>query len=269
MSFDPRYYQLTIQSSLLIWGVAFLGFAEPSFLSFVSNVMAALLTALLLQYFFTQRIKRPLNILSAINTSMSIILLLHASHWIWFMLASAVAIGSKFLIRYQQGHVFNPSNIGIVVAIVLVDSAWVAPGQWGREIWLALLLGGAVLVMRLGWQQMLASLAFLVTYSGLLLLRAWWVGDWAGSGLAIPIHQLQNGALLIFTFFMLSDPMTTPSHTLGRLLFGSWVAWLAVMLQFTFYLPNAFLYALVLSSPLVLVLNKVFQAKQYQWSNHE
>lgn len=269
MQIDPRYYQLTIQSSLLIWGIFFLGFAASSSALFASQVIATFGTALLLQYVFTRWVNRRFAALSTINTSMSIILLLHASHWVWFVLAAAVAISSKFLIRYRHTHIFNPSNIGIVVTILLVESAWAAPGQWGREIWLALLLGGAVLVMRLGWRQMLTSLVFLVTYGGLLLMRAWYVGDLASSGLAIPIHQLQNGALLIFTFFMLSDPMTTPAHTLGRVIYGSWVALLAVIMQFTFYTPNAFLYALAVSSPLVIVLNSVLRSHRYQWqTNH-
>ena len=42
----------------------------------------------------------------------------------------------------------------------------------------------------------------------LLLARAFWLGD----PLAIPLHQMQSGSLLIFAFFMISDPRTTPDR---------------------------------------------------------
>jgi len=50
------------------------------------------------------------------------------------------------------------------------------------------------------------SCAFIVSYAALLFGRAYWLGDpWS-----IPLKQLQSGALLLFTFFMISDPKTTP-----------------------------------------------------------
>lgn len=110
-------------------------------------------------------------------------------------------------------------------------------------------------------RNLLTSLAFLAAYAGLLAGRALWLGDpWA-----IPLHQLQNGALLIFTFFMLSDPMTTPQSTAGRLLFGVWVAVLGWTLQFRLFIPNAFLYALAASSPLVLLINGRFAGAPFHW----
>ena len=50
----------------------------------------------------------------------------------------------------------------------------------------------------------------------LLVARAVWLGD----PLAIPLHQLQSGSLLIFAFFMISDPRTAPDSRLGRFLFA-------------------------------------------------
>ena len=42
--------------------------------------------------------------------------------------------------------------------------------------------------------------------------RSWWLGE----PLAIPLHRLENGALLIFAFFMVSDPKTTPAGLTTR-----------------------------------------------------
>ena len=63
----------------------------------------------------------------------------------------------------------------------------------------------AILVLRAAHRSDIA-IFFLVAHATLLLVRAVWLGD----PLAIPLHQLQSGSLLIFSFFMISDPRTTP-----------------------------------------------------------
>ncbi|MEZ5537776.1 MAG: RnfABCDGE type electron transport complex subunit D [Thiolinea sp.] len=253
---DPRYYQAAVQLGLLIWGTALGYFVVPA-----AHILAVLTAAALTQWAFTRFHGLRLNLLSTLNTALSILLLLHAAHWGWLALAALLSVGSKFLLRLQNRHIFNPSNIGIVLVLLTVDASWVAHGKWGHAIWLALLLAGAGLILLLGWKQMTTSLAFLLSYTLLLLTRAFWLGD----PLAIPLHQLQNGALLIFVFFMLSDPMTTPEKLSGRIIYGSWVALFAAWLQFQWFIPNAFLYALACSSPLVLLINYKFKGSRFAW----
>jgi Na+-transporting NADH:ubiquinone oxidoreductase subunit NqrB len=253
---DPRYYQLTVQVSLLLWGLLVLGFSVKPV-----DIVVTLLTAVTVQWVCTRWAQIPLNILSTLNTSLSIILLLHAAHWGWFMFAAVIAIASKFLFRFDNRHIFNPSNVGIVVAILITESAWAAPGQWGQTMWWALLLAGAGLAFLLGFSRVLTTWVFLCTYAGLILLRSIWLGD----SLLIPYHQLQNGSLLIFAFFMLSDPMTIPQSAKGRILYGVWVAVVAWILQFWFYIPNAFLYALAGSSLLVIGINRYSKGSLFAW----
>lgn len=263
-SVDPRYYQLLVQATLLIWGISFLGFSVP-----ISHILAAFTTSVFTQLLFTRYLKLSPNLLSTFNSTLSIILLLHASSWVWIALASFIAISSKFVIRFNNKHIFNPSNIGIVAVLLLTSSAWAAPGQWGQLLWLALLLAGSGLILFIGLSRLLTSISFLFVFSSLILLRALWLGD----PLQIPLHQLQNGALLIFTFFMLSDPMTSPNTPLARIIFGAWIGVLSWILQFVFYIPNAFLYALATSMPLVILLNHFFSNKYakenlFRWSKH-
>ena len=253
---DPRHYQLLIQIGLLIGGASLLEFTIP-----LSHIFIAFITGLVVQTGFTLHYKLPRNLLSTINSTLSILLLLHANNWIWIALASFIAISSKFLIRYNNKHLFNPSNIGIVVVLLLVPTTWADPGQWGQTIGLILLLAGTGLIALIGFSRMLTSLSFLIIFIALTFLRALWLGD----PVAIPLHQLQSGAMLIFTFFMLSDPITTPNHPIGRIIFGLWVGITSWVLQYQFYIPNAFLYALALSMPLVLLLNNFFHGHSYHW----
>jgi Na+-translocating ferredoxin:NAD+ oxidoreductase RnfD subunit len=104
--------------------------------------------------------------------------------------------------------------------------------------------------------------AFLCAYGALLLGRALWLGD----PLSIPLHQLQNGALLIFAFFMISDPKTTPNSALGRALFGALVATIAYAIQFIFYEPNGPIIALIISAPVVPLIDSVRRGRIYRWT---
>jgi len=253
---DPRYYQLAVQGGLLFWGILYLGFSLS-----IQNVLAVWVCALLLQWLLTRHYQLAFNPLSAINSSMSILLLLQTSQIIYLLLAISIAIASKFFIRWQQRHIFNPSNLGIVFVLLISDTTWIASGQWGQSMWWSLLLLGLGLIAFIGFSRLLSSLSFLVSFAFLLGIRAFFLGDpWL-----IPLHQLQNGALLIFAFFMLSDPMTTPNSASGRLFLGILVAIVAWVLQFTYYIPNAFLYALALCSPLVILINKITWGTHYQW----
>ena len=84
--------------------------------------------------------------------------------------------------------------------------------------------------------------------------------------MSIQLHQLQNGALLIFAFFMISDPKTTPNRSSTRILYGVLVASVAYVIQFVFYEPNAPIIALILSAPLVPVLDWLMRGQNYRWN---
>ena len=64
---------------------------------------------------------------------------------------------------------------------------------------------------------------------------------------------MQNGALLVFAFFMISDPKTTPNSAMGRCLYGVMVATIAYVIQFVLFEPNGAILALIISAPFVLL----------------
>ena len=79
------------------------------------------------------------------------------------------------------------------------------------------------------------------------------------------LHQLQSGALLLFAFFMISDPMTIPNRRAARLLYAAVVALAACGWQYGLFKPNALVWALFLCTPLVLLLDRVLPAARFQW----
>ncbi len=138
---------------------------------------------------------------------------------------------------------------------------WVSPGQWGAGASFAFAIASAGLAVTYRSARSDVTLAFIGVYAGLVAARSLYLGE----PLAIPLHRLESGAFLLFSFFMISDPRTTPDSRAGRVLFALLVAVGAAYVHFRLFRPNGFLWALVLASPLVPVINRLLPAARYQW----
>ncbi len=198
---------------------------------------------------------------SALISGLGLCLLLRANHLSTLMLAAALAIASKFLLQAWGKHWFNPANFGIIAALTLTGDAWVSPGQWGTGIWLAAIFlgcGGLVLGKVGRWDT---SIMFLMVYGGLDYLRNLWLG-WPAE---VTLHHLENGSLLIFALFMLTDPRSIPNARSGRLIWATAIAILTLILQYNFYLPTAMFWSLFCLAPLTVFLDNYYPAHRFQW----
>jgi Na+-translocating ferredoxin:NAD+ oxidoreductase RnfD subunit len=254
---DPRCYQVLVLGCLLTFGITALDFGIHW-----QNALAIVVTAQAIQYLGTRLVGLPrFDPLSALITSLSLTLLLRTDAIALAALAAVIAIGSKFLVRVRGKHVFNPANVALVSLMLLSDQAWVSSGQWGSAAIGAFALSCLGFLVLTRARRAETTIAFLLFYGALLFGRALWLGD----PLSIPLHQLQNGALLIFAFFMISDPKTTPDAAAGRVLYAALVASIAFVIQFVYYVPNGPILALVLSAPVVPLIDALLQGMHYQW----
>ena len=199
---------------------------------------------------------------SALITAFGVCILLRAADlWIWFA-AAFVGIALKFLIRWKGKHIFNPGCIGIVAMMLLVGlDAWVSPGQWGQA---PLITGYAMALAALtlsSAKRLDIALGFLGSFAAILFARAAWLGD----PMAIPLHQLSSGALLIFAFFMITDPRSTPDSRPGRILFAVAVASLTAWLIIGPNIRGAPLMALAALAFLTPVIDRVLPARRFEW----
>jgi Na+-transporting NADH:ubiquinone oxidoreductase subunit NqrB len=198
---------------------------------------------------------------SALITGLSLSLLLRTDHWTTMAFAAAIAILSKFLIRVQEKHLFNPANVGIIAALVLTQDAWVSPGQWGELGWYALLFVGAggIVLHQVGrWDT---SVMFLATYGVLMGGRAHWLG-WSWD---VAAHQLMNGSLLLFALFMITDPRSIPNARGSRMAWAAGVAGLTFTLQTGFILQSAVFWSLFCLAPLTPLFDHFWTAQRYRW----
>ena len=256
---DPRYYQIAVLASLLAFGLTRLHFeVRPA------QAAVTLAAALLTQAICTRLARLPaFDPKSALISGLSLCLLLRTNHVALAALAAAITIASKFVLRVNGKHVFNPTNFGIVVLMALGAPVWVSPGQWGNAAFFAFLMSclGGLVIHRAARSDV--TLAFLAFHAAILFGRALWLGQ----RMTIPLHQLENGALLLFAFFMISDPKTTPASRAGRILFAALVALGAGTVQFVLFRTNGLLYSLALFSLAVPLLDRLLPGPRYEWND--
>jgi Na+-transporting NADH:ubiquinone oxidoreductase subunit NqrB len=257
---DPRIYQITALGILLAVGASLRDFAirpEQSLGAFVAAWIAQQLGE-------RSGERSESGSRSAVITGLSLSLLLRADNPWAHPLAALVAIGGKFAIRVRGKHVFNPGNLGVVFALSLLPGTWVSPGQWGDDFALAgwfVALGGIVVHRA---RRADVSFAFLAFHLGFLALRVLWLGQ----RFAVWAHALESGALLLFAFFMISDPKTIPDDPRGRIAHAALVAVITYVWQFVLYRPNGLLWALFLAAPAVPLCDLVWPAPRYRWNEN-
>lgn len=275
---DARVYQIVFLGGFLTIGVAWRDFSLDVWQVLLTFV-AAIVTQLLCLRISGLGVRRY-GVLSAVVTGFGLSLLLRADNF-WLHPAMAVlAIASKFLIRYRfrrrydsangrgktdtiHGHFFNPANLGCIVGAYFLGG-WLSPGQWGQAIVLAgwFVVLGSLVASRAGrWD---VALCFLGTYFALYITRTLYLGI----NVQVILHQAQNGALLLFAFFMISDPMTTPNKAQARWLFGALVAIAAFVWEVNTFKPNGSVLALAALSWLTPLFNRWCPSAGHQWHRH-
>src|SRR5262245_13378936 len=254
---DPRVYQIAALAALLLYGMVRLDFDVG-----LARAAAILGAALATQY-VGGRIwgPRAFDPKSPLISGLSLWLLCRGNEPLLAMATAIVAIGSKFALRWRGKHVFNPTNFGLVVMMLVTGRVWASPGQWGSAATFGFLMASAGCLVVTRAKRADVTLMFLGTWAALLLGRSTWLGE----PLAIPIHRLQSGALVLFAFFMISDPKTTPDSRAGRILFAGFVAVGAYAIQFALFRTNGLLWSLAIASLLVPVIDWLSPGPRYRW----
>ena len=163
--------------------------------------------------------------------------------WWIFAGTAAVSLLSKYVIRFRGGHVFNPSNFGLVLCFLLLGPERAEPLElwWGpMSAWMVLalvviLVGGLAILSRLRlleiavvfWIAFAAGIAVLAA-SGHAMTARWHLGPVTGWEFWRVL--VFSPEILVFLFFMITDPKTNPRGRLGRRLYAVGIALVAVLL---------------------------------------
>lgn len=248
---DPRLHVAAVIITVHVLGQVGLHFRVS-----VPQILAAILASAIIEVALTFRQRRSFVWpASAMLTGSGVALILRVvgtppgdpwstSAWYVFAGVSAFSLLTKYVIRYRGTHVFNPSNIGLVVIFVALGSSrvepldfWWAPLNGFMIAAYVVIIGGGLLITR-----RLRLLALAATF---------WVGLAVGSGiLASSGHCMTanwafapvcgfdfwrvivtSPEVMVFLFFMITDPKTVPAGRVGRIAFGVLVAAVSTLLM--------------------------------------
>lgn len=252
---DARWFQIGGQTIILLVGLAVFDFRVTP-----AQIAAAIGASLLAQFAGAMLVASRFDWKSALITGLSLCLLLRANDLWPFVFAALLGTGSKFALRRGDRHVFNPANFGLVALIALSGAAWTSTGEWGSAPWFSALI--ALLGLIVCWRALRldAAILYLGVFALLVTGRALYLGD----PLEIPMLRLTHGALILFAFFMISDPKTTPEDPRERAVFIALAALIAYVLQFHFFISDGVFYA-----PFLLALIRFVALKPalrgYEW----
>jgi hypothetical protein len=249
---DPRLHVAAVIFTLQILGQTVLGFRVS-----IAQILVCLVAAALIEFavaFFRDHVVMwPASGLLTGNSVAFILRVPGTVHGQWwslrgagiFLLAVVVSMASKYFIRYRGQHIFNPSNLGLVACFIALGPQLTEPQDlWWIGLSPALVLTYAVIVVGgvlIGARLKLLAMevAFLGGFAASLLLSLGLVPDhcmtasWASSPLCgRPLWEILviSPEVLVFAFFMLSDPKTVPVSPLNRVLFGLAVGFFSALL---------------------------------------
>lgn len=237
---DPRLHIAAVILSIHVLGQVALGFRVS-----VPQIAAAILSCAVVEACITliseRRVVWPA---SAMLTGSGVALILRdvgtnvGDHWStrnWWLFA-VIAVGSllsKYAIRWRGSHVFNPSNLGLVVAFLILGSGRIEPLDfwWGPlDVWMlvaywSIIVGGLLITERLGLLELAGAfwVTFALAMGVLAAIGHCFLAPWS----ATPVCDgrfwwtvVTSPEVLVFLFFMITDPRTVPSARRARIGFG-------------------------------------------------
>jgi hypothetical protein len=285
---DPRLHLAAVIITIHVLGQVALDFRVS-----VPQILAAILTCAFLEVALTfRKTKQLVWPASAMLTGSGVALILRivgqerSDHWTWdgwylFAGIAALSLLTKYWIRYRGTHVFNPSNVGLVVAFLLLGSNviepldfWWAPLDfWMVAAYAVILVGGVLITSRLRlltlaaafWLTLAVGLGVLAA-SGHCMTAAWALEPVCGTYFWSVI--VASPEVLIFLFFMITDPKTIPEGRMARVAFAVSLGLVCALLmapQTTeFGAKVGLLAGLVVMTPLRFLLDRVFRSERIE-----
>lgn len=214
---------------------------------------AALSAAVIAELFLHKMVTGEWRNLSSAYISGNSAGILVRSPMIWpFALCAAISIASKYVFRYKGTHIWNPTNFGIVVMLLIAsDSMAVLSIQWGSNMWamLAIWIIGLLVISKVKLFHVCA--VYIVSFVGFAWLRSLF----SESVFITELAPLTGPMYQLFVLFMITDPKTTLSTKNGRMT----VAFLIAFAEFFFRMGEAVyapFYALFIVGPIALIWEK-------------
>lgn len=246
LSLDNRYVPPVFITLILLGGQLSYGILE-SYEKTLLAIATAIVTEMTLGKLFVGKFPHAA---SSYITGISVGILLRSPAYWPYAVCAAIAITSKYVLRYKGRHLWNPSNFGICVVLFLLPaSVAMLSIQWGNNIWSLVVIWmlGSVILWRL--HRLHISATYVVAFLLLAVLRAHLIHEPVLS----EISPITGPEYQLFIFFMITDPKTTVRSKMGQSLVAVAVAVLEMFFRFD-QSVYAELYALFWIGPIAMLI---------------
>jgi Na+-translocating ferredoxin:NAD+ oxidoreductase RnfD subunit len=249
---DARLHVAAVILTLQVLGQTVLGF-RLSIAQILLCLLAGALIEFVVAFFKDHVVMWPASGLLTGNSTAFILRVPGTAHGDWWSLRGwwiflgvvVISMASKYVIRWRGRHIFNPSNLGLVLAFVALgpkytepqDLWWIPIGPW-MLLTYAVLIGGGLWI---GYELKLIGLeaAYLVAFAlaaafalapvpDHCMTASWHSTPMCGQDLWQIL--VTSPEVLVFALFMVPDPKTVPDGRVARILFGATVGVLSVLL---------------------------------------
>ncbi len=188
------------------------------------------------------------HLASAYISGISVGILIRSPDWWPYFIVSAIAITSKYVLRWRGRHLWNPSNFAIAAILLLApETIAILSIQWGNNLWpmLVIWILGTVIVYRV--RRLHISLTYVISFLVLAGLRSLVTG----APYLAEVAPITGPMYQLFVFFMVTDPRTTLATKKGQMIVVFLVALLEMVLRLA-EVVNAPFFALAVVGPAAL-----------------
>lgn len=214
---DARWQLLIFLLCYSIIALYIDSFTRSPFLLF-----SCLITSFLIDYIFTYLTeKKYFSPISSVITGVGIFLLCDSSYIYIYQLVILLSISSKYLIKVNNQHIYNPSNFGIAICLLFFEnSLTVSAGNWGGNIFYCVVISILGLILSKNAKRVYLVLSFLLFFIFLGFVRSFVIGAQINFILA----PLLGPSFYLFLFYMLTDPKVTPKSNSAQIRMGCFIA---------------------------------------------
>lgn len=254
LKYNHRYTPPLLITAILLGAHLSFGILE-SYARLLTAIGASFITEAILHRLMAGEWR---NMSSAYISGISVGILVRSPFFWPYALCAMISIASKYVLRFKDRHLWNPSNFGIVAILVLAPGSVAGLSvQWGNNMWAMILIWaiGSVSIWKLRRFHICGT--YVASFFLFAFIRSWLTGD----PLLAEISPITGPMYQLFVFFMITDPKTTVQSKKGQYL----VAFLIAFAEFFFRLGEAVyapFYALFVVGPIALLVEMWWRDKK-------
>lgn len=244
--YNPKYTPPLLITGILLAAHISFGILE-SYPKLLTAIGASFLTELVLHRLIVGSWR---DLSSAYISGISVGILIRSPQLWPFALCAMISIASKYVLRYKDQHIWNPSNFGVVAMLLLApQSVAVLSIQWGNNMWAMLIIWvvGSISIYRLRRFHICAT--YVLSFFLFAIFRSWFTG----TPYLAEISPITGPMYQLFVFFMITDPKTTVKSKWGQIVVIVIVAFVEMILRINEAVYAPF-YALFIVGPIAMFL---------------